>query len=218
MKKLLPTLAFSLVIVLIAFAAREIFTIKNVTITNGNCISLDELPVKGKFILTTTLQEIRSLVEKFPCAYGSKVQKVLPNSVEIIIPKESVILKIAQTSLALTSNHNIVDSPDSGLPVLYLPQGLELYQQSNQDARIVFVVRLVELLVKTDFYPATIRIIREQEVVVYDQKQKIAVFTAEKNASSQVDSLQQTLAAAKIDGDKIAKIDLRYGKPVVTFK
>lgn len=130
----------------------------------------------------------------------------------------SPVLKIEGTSLALTPEGSVITTQEN-LPVLYLP-GARSFKDGQivSDNVVIFATKLASLLVKTDFPPATIRIITEREIVVYDARGKIAVFTAEKEANSQIDSLQQSLAVAKIDGDKIAKIDLRFGKPVVTFK
>lgn len=135
------------------------------------------------------------------------------------------VLKIADTSLALTPEGSVV-ATHQNLPVLYLPGESHIaLGQTVSDHVVIFATKLASLLAKTDFPPATIRVITEREIVVYDARELTAVFTAEKEANLQVDSLQQTLAAAKIseaslreDGDKITKIDLRFGKPVVTFK
>lgn len=133
-------------------------------------------------------------------------------------PSPSPVVKIEGTNLTITLQNKVVTSQEN-LPVLYLPQtGSIVEGQTVEDREIVFATKLASLLAKTDFPPATIRVITEREIVVYDAQELTVVFTAEKEANLQVDSLQQTLAAAKIDGDKITKIDLRFEKPVITFK
>lgn len=133
-------------------------------------------------------------------------------------PSPSPVVKIDGTNLAITLQNKVVASQEN-LPVLYLPQtGSIVAGQTVEDKEIIFATKLTNLLTKTDFQPRAIRIISAREIVIYDAFGKIAVTTAEKEANLQVDSLQQTLAAAKIDGDKITKIDLRFEKPVITFK
>lgn len=145
---------------------------------------------------------------------SKKIAKELQNQK----PTPAPIVKIEGTNLAITLENKVVAQQEN-LPVLYLSGTGSLVEgQSLEDHKVVFATKLAHLLAKTDFPPATIRVITEGEIVVYDAHDKIAVFTAEKEANLQVDSLQQTLAAAKIDGDKIAKIDLRFEKPVITFK
>ena len=140
-------------------------------------------------------------------------------------PSPSSVVKIEGTNLAITLQNKVVTSQEN-LPVLYLPQAGSIVEgQTVEDKEIIFATKLASLLTKTDFQPRAIRIISAREIVVYDAFQKIAVTTSEKEADLQVDSLQQTLAATKIseaslrvDGDKITKIDLRFEKPVITFK
>lgn len=66
--------------------------------------------------------------------------------------------------------------------------------------------------------PSTVRIVDANQIVVYSAKDISVIFSATKRASDQVDSLQLILAESKIDAAKIDKIDLRFAKPVVTYK
>lgn len=148
------------------------------------------------------------------------------------LPTPAPVVKIEGTNLAITGQNQVVISQED-LPVLFLPASSSFVEgQTIEDNQIKFVTKLVAHMSKTDFQPRTIRIISADEVVVYDAFGKIVITTSLKSADSQVDSLQQTLAAAKIgraslreskaslreDGDKISKIDLRFEKPVITFK
>jgi len=55
-------------------------------------------------------------------------------------------------------------------------------------------------------------------ISVYNRESQAVIFTSEKNAGHQVDSLQLILSESKIDPSKIEKIDLRFAKPVITYK
>ncbi|KKS04034.1 MAG: hypothetical protein UU56_C0011G0028 [Candidatus Curtissbacteria bacterium GW2011_GWA2_41_24] len=56
------------------------------------------------------------------------------------------------------------------------------------------------------------------EVVIYNQQGQLAIFSSKKDKEVQVDSLQQVISKAKIESAKIAKIDLRFDKPVISYR
>lgn len=130
-----------------------------------------------------------------------------------------IIAQIANTQLSVDSDGNLVAAPFKDLVQLFLPQ--EASPQAGQkleDATSVFVIKLAALLSKSDFHATSIRIITADNILAYDQKDTIAVFSAQKDAEVQVNTLQQVLAEARIGDDKIAKIDLRFANPVISNK
>ena len=64
----------------------------------------------------------------------------------------------------------------------------------------------------------SIRILNPAMISVYNRENKAVIFTSEKDANVQVDSLQLILSESKIDPSKIDKIDMRFVKPVITYK
>jgi len=66
--------------------------------------------------------------------------------------------------------------------------------------------------------PVNVRITGHDDVAIYNQQGQLAIFSSKKDKEEQVDSLQQVISKAKIDSAKIAKIDLRFDKPVLVFK
>src|SRR3989344_2266539 len=146
--------------------------------------------------------------------------KITPpkNEVEITKPQKPSA-QIAQTDLQITKEGQVVKGQNSSLPTLYIPGDLKIEEgQKVEDKNIIFAASVADLVAKTDFHPASIRLLSKDEIALYETDQTVAIFSSRKSPDQQVDSLQQVLAASKIEGTKLAKIDLRFDKPTVTFK
>lgn len=128
--------------------------------------------------------------------------------------------KIEGTNFFITSDGLVVeDSQNKGLPILFLPYGMAVNLGKRVDSKLViFAVNLADGLSKTDFLAKNIRIISDDNIVFYNQEDMVVVFSSGKDRDSQIDSLQQVLAKAKMDASKIAKIDLRFDKPIIVYK
>lgn len=196
-----------------------LFGIKNIE-SNHECIDPEKLELKGKLIFLLSEKSLTERVQRrIPCAQNVKVKKIYPSKISIELKSPIPVAQIASTSNQIMDDGTIIYGQDSKLPQLYLKEEIRIPAgEKILDPVVIFTVSIVKEITKTDFHPIIVRIISDQEVIAYDSVQKIAVFTPQKDVNLQVDSLQQTLAAAKIDGDKITKIDLRFEKPVVTFK
>ncbi len=129
------------------------------------------------------------------------------------------VIQIEGTNLFLTENGQIITQSSSKKPLLYLDKSLKLTSgQKVTDPQILFAGKIAAGLAKSDFSVASIRLLPSADIAVYNPQNAIAVFSADKDAKNQIDSLQQVLAKAKIDAAKIVKIDLRFDQPVITFK
>lgn len=128
--------------------------------------------------------------------------------------------KIEGTNFFATSDGLVVeDSQNKNLPILFLPYGMAVnLGERVSDKNIIFAVNLADGLSKTDFSAKNIRIIPNDNIAFYNQEDMVAIFSSAKDKDSQIDSLQQVLAKAKMDASKIAKIDLRFDKPIITYK
>lgn len=130
-----------------------------------------------------------------------------------------VVAQIASSDFAVNLEGNIVPRESNDYIQLFLPQ--ETSPQAGQkleDPTSTFAIELAGLLKKSDFHATSIRIIAQDNILVYDQKQTIAYFSAQKDPREQVNTLQRVLAEARIDDDKIDKIDLRFENPVISEK
>ncbi|MDP2632368.1 MAG: hypothetical protein Q8P25_01450 [Candidatus Curtissbacteria bacterium] len=150
-----------------------------------------------------------------------QVQKIISPEDKITEQEKPVTpsAQIADSEFQITQSGFILKGQNTTLPKLYLPGDIKVQEgQLVEDKNIVFAANLAALTSKTDFHPASIRLLAKNEVALYETDQTVAIFSSEKSPDVQVDSLQQVLAAAKIEGTKLAKIDLRYNKPTITFK
>lgn len=130
-----------------------------------------------------------------------------------------IVAQIANTQLSVDADGNVTPALSKDLTQLFLPQ--EASPQAGQkleDPTVTFAIKIASLLEKSDFRATSIRIIAADNILAYDQKQTIVVFSSQKDARVQVNTLQQVLAEAKIGDDKIAKIDLRFANPVISNK
>lgn len=131
-------------------------------------------------------------------------------------PPPEEIVKIENTNLAIGDDGTIRGS-DKNLPQIFMPQNTAYSEGVKLDEpHILGALSIVKLLAKSDFLPTSIRFTSDTDLAVYNQQGQIALFSTQKQPQTQVDSLQQVLAKAKINATKIAKIDLRFNLPVVS--
>lgn len=127
--------------------------------------------------------------------------------------------QIAQTNLFITADGKVVEGSFANLPQLFLPQGVQAQSgQTIQDQATISAAAIAADLLKSDFHATNVRILENEDIAVYDSAQTVAIFSSKKSTKLQVDSLQQVLAEARIGDAKVAKIDLRFEKPTITYK
>lgn len=128
-------------------------------------------------------------------------------------------VQIEGTNLYLAENGQVTDRSVSKKPLLYIDKKIKAAPNTVvTDPQILFAAKVASGLAKSDFSVASVRLLPSGDIAVYNPAGAIAVFSGAKDAKSQIDSLQQVLAKAKIDAAKITKIDLRFDQPVITFK
>lgn len=167
------------------------------------------LPVS---ILIILIAAIGTYIYKNPSVLKSKPK-------EAAVQGPVISAQLANTSLFITNEGQITDTPANNLPQLFL--SFEATPQAGTkitNTTELFAVKIASLITKTDFRASSIRIVEGADVAVYDTKQTIAIFSSKKSPEQQVDSLQQVIGKARIGDDKIAKIDLRYENPVISTK
>lgn len=221
MTRLLKPLAAVIVAAsLAAYLILTLFTVKNVSLSPQSCIGENDLELTGKFIWGIDPSSVEAaLKERFACLDQAKIAKLYPAKLVVSVVTKIPSLAIADTNLGITPEGLVVTGSQADLPQLFMPQAPQLIPgQKVIDGKILFAAGTTHLLSKTDFLPQTVRILADGDLAVYDKDDTVAIFSLKKEKEEQVDSLQQVLAAAKIDGAKIAKIDLRFDKPVVTFR
>lgn len=221
MRKFLPSLAVFSAIALLGFFVINTLKIDDVSISSQDCLKSQDVNLKGKLIITVPSQSlVKNLKQQFPCISDIEINKIYPSKIDIKVQTNAPIAKITQKDLYITSQGQIVSgSPSVDLPQINLSQSIDASEGNTiSDQSILFALATLDLIAKSDFHPATVRILDSTDLAIYDSAQTVAVFSSKKSPKIQVDSLQQVLSAAKIDGAKLAKIDLRFDKPVITFK
>lgn len=216
MKKIL----LPLFLIILLASGLMLFRVRLTQLNENSCINSSQVNFNGKLIFSLSQEQIeKNLKEKFACISGVNLIKIYPSKLKLEIQTETPVAKIAGTEFLATTDGLITQGTRENLPTIFLPAGLSASSgQRLTDKVTLFTISLASHLLKSDFLATNIRIISDNEIAIYDAKETIAIFTPEESAESQVDSLQQVIALAKIDEQKIAKIDLRYKKPVVTFK
>lgn len=221
MLKLLASI-FAILVIAGLFAFSPIFKIKTVELSSGDCVRDDNLAKyylsEKNLILLNTSKLEAELKSEYSCAKALRLTKEFPSKLKIEIESQKPLLKIENSNLVLGDDGTISESTNQTLPTIVLPQEVNVVPgQKVEDARTLFAVQVAGLVLKTDFNTRNIRI-SDGDVAIYDAGGLIVLFTPTKPAQAQVDSLQSILGKAKIDAAKIAKIDLRFDKPVVVNK
>lgn len=220
MYKLAKRLIIFFGFVAVAIYVSTIFQIKSIALNHQECLKPQEVKIKGQYIFTIREDSLeKDLTQKFSCISTIKIKKIYPSKISIEVESKKPSAQIADTDFEITQDGQIIRGKDANLPQLYLPGEIKVFEnQILDDKKALLAAKIAALIVKTDFHPATIRLLNDNGVALYETDQTVALFSSEKSADEQVDSLQRVLALAKIDGTKLAKIDLRFRQPVISFK
>lgn len=223
MLKKLALITITLSIIYLLFFS-PVFKIKNIE-SNSTCVQTRELlestQLAGKNIFLTSKSKIEENVKaKFACAQTVNATKKYPNSISLNITQEEVVAQVEGSDLYLTADALAVKlQTDKKYPKIFLPQEIKISENNIiEDEKVKFALTLLKNIQSSDFTSTQLRFLESADIVVYSQAEATAIFTTVKDVQSQVDSLQSVLSKAKIDPAKIEKIDLRFDKPVVTYK
>lgn len=205
-------------IVLVPLALNNL-RLRSVSINPQSCLGDNNLQIAGKFLFTIDTSVLESnFKDQFPCAADIEITKAYPSTLEILVEVRQPVLGIAETQLFVTQDGLIVLEAARLLPQLFLPSKLNLVPgQKVTSPEILIAAQIASLINKTDFTLASLRFVNG-DLVLYDPQGLAVILSKDKDPKLQVDSLQQVLAKAKIDDANLAKIDLRFDKPVLTFK
>lgn len=215
---------FFLLVVIFSVAIFLTFRVNNVRLqSNSNCLDQKMLLAKvGKknIILLNTAKLKEEIIKQSTCVEDLKITKKYPSTVNFVAIAKEAVAKIDDSQNSVTLDGLIIlESAGTTKPNIFLPQGVESnVGQRIKDTSVLFALQLLKNLEKSDFIPANVRITDQGDIAVYSTQEAIALFAQDRSVESQVDSLQSVIAKAKIDPSKIAKIDLRFDKPVLIYK
>ncbi len=224
MRKILPAVIFVLITSFVYFS--PFLKINNVKFKDeNNCLTSQstdkDLNIIGNNIITLNSNAlVKNIKEKYSCTDQAKIKKSYPNTIEIEILTKEPVAKIEGTKFTIRDDGYVGEQYNKkDLPKIFLPETIKAqFGTKITDSLVSFALKTTSELQKSDFTPTSIRILNPPDIAIYDSKGTIILFTQNKEAEIQVDSLQSVFAKAKIDPTKIAKIDLRFEKPVITTK
>lgn len=215
--------------ILVAFLAiltKYVFTTRSIDVTGDeNCVSGENVEAtshllgKNIFLVNTTQVE-ENLKKENSCLESVSLGRKLPSKLVFSVKAKVPVAKIDGTDLLATADGLIIKQQvTTNIPTMYLPGNIKAQKGAKiEDSTVLSALGVTSALLKSDFTPASIRIIGSADIAVYSTNETVALFTTQMPAARQVDSLQSILTKAKIDASKIAKIDLRFDKPIIIFK
>lgn len=200
------------------------FKVKTISLTSSNNCLDSNSPTLGQFrnknlIILNTKKAQDEVKKTTPCIKDIKIEKSFPTTLKIDAFYFVPVARIDGTDLSVTDSGLITQKTQDFLPTIFLKSIDGLKPGDNiKDTQELFALKITSELQKSDFMPANVRILDDGDIAVYSNQEAVALFTSQQDASSQVDSLQSILAKAKISAAKIAKVDLRFAKPVLVYK
>ncbi len=159
------------------------------------------------------------LRSKYKCVDTVYYEKKFP-SLKIQVHSKLPLAKIDGVNFVINANLQAEEGTASAtVPTLYTSEQQALKAgQAVKGAETIFALNIIKSLKDSDFVVSNVRVLDAQNIVAYNPQNAIAVFSSWIELSRQLSSLQSVLAKSRIDATKIAKIDLRFDKPVIVFK
>ena len=218
---------FLVIIFLIVLAPLSIFflfKIENVEVA-GDKGCTEESTIQEQFrgrniFIVSSKRVEETVLNNYKCVKNVTVQKKYPSTLTIEVEIDRPLVKVGDKNIYLTENGFVLDNYDQkNLPTIFFDKETEFkIGERVNDEDTLYVLSLVSQIGKTDFVATSIRVLSPFVLSVYNRENQVVIFTTEKKVNVQVDSLQLILSESKIDPSKITKIDLRFEKPVITFK
>ena len=142
-----------------------------------------------------------------------------PQKGQIEVAAPEAVAQIAGSSMYLTQDGTAIEGSYQNLVQIYLSSPSQIAAgQKVSDSAVQKAAKIAALVAKSDFHAASIRILDSGDLALYDQEETVVIFAEGKDEEEQVDTLQQVMARAKMNSGIIGKIDLRFEKPVITYK
>lgn len=219
-------LAVVILVVLAVLLVKFAFTVRSIDVTGDrNCLNKESIEatshILGKNIFLINTREVReNLKKENSCLDSVSLNKKLPSKLAIDVKAKVPVAKIDGTDLLASADGLVIkQQAQVPIPTIYLPGNIKAAQGARfTQNNILSALDITAALLKSDFTPSSVRIVGPEDIAVYSTNETVALFTTRMSTSGQVDSLQSILTKAKIDAAKIAKIDLRFDKPIIVFK
>lgn len=198
-------------------------TVKKIIIYSPFPIRYNAQEITGKKLFFVNEEALRrQILEKNQEVKTVVIEKQYPDSLKL-----TVVVRQPIAQLQSSSSPRYIDEDgvvlSQGITAIGLPVieawGVPLYWSGKADWRLTKAVLLIQLLEK-EHIPLQ-RIVTNESGSAYvvtgaDNLQVYVPYTA--NPGAVVASLQVILSRFRIEGKRLAAVDFRYDKPVVTFQ
>lgn len=139
--------------------------------------------------------------------------KLTASSAQAVVKGEKYFLVNARGLVLKISDHS------GDLPVILMDavKNVSVGQSFNQK-EIISTIEILSSLEARKLHPTMAKIISPQRINIWLNNGTLIAISLQKEADSQLDSLQVILARVKMEGKALGKIDLRFDKPVITYE
>ncbi|HCB22754.1 hypothetical protein A3B42_01170 [Candidatus Daviesbacteria bacterium RIFCSPLOWO2_01_FULL_38_10] len=203
----------------------KFFIVKSVEVeSNLTCVDkeglLNAVAISGSnFFLIRSLAIEEKLKSKFTCVKSAGIIKKLPNKIFLEVRNRE-----PQARIFIVTNQESTPSAETAIDSFLVDEegmlfsgnqesSLKIYSENkNEDFK-----KIIAVLNKIKFFGIEImEVIVVEDILLINSVPKIN-FSLDKASDMQLASLQLILNKAKINGEAVEFIDLRFDKPVVRF-
>ena len=186
------------------------------------CLEKVEITKKWPDVLMIKVAERRPVL-LLKIANNDEQKKIFDFDLTSSQSAEFFLEKLSTSSSQFSQNFFIVDNQGKifriaektgGLPIL----SVSLSKEPKIGEKIVgidFAINLLSKLKEESFEVTEAEMVNSSNINVYLKEGSQIKFSSDKDLSWQVSSLQLILTQAKIEGENLKLVDLRYDKPVV---
>jgi len=207
----------------------DLFKIKNISCQqkglpcDEKIITLFQEALGQNIFLLKTRYLQEKIIKMTPQYRRINIQKRLPETLVITIMPREPFAKVEASNgkqVMVDEEGRVLETTAYNLKlpkllVYVLPQA---YDQLLVDQKLIAGLELIKLLQNSYLNFEYISYPNETTLTVIMSDRVIASFSAQKDLNTQVDSLQYILRHSRMKDKEIRTIDLRFQKPIITFK
>lgn len=164
-------------------------------------------------------EEEKRIKEKFIALKDFNIKKQLPDTLLVLFSERSqiAIVKTENEELILDEEGFIFARNDKKNSLPVLEGSSEIFQlgKKNDSDIIFFAIDLLSKFSEIELTPARLVLEDFQKVSIQTEEGISCIFSSEKNIETQIFALQLIIKNAKIEGQHLKKIDLRFERPVI---
>ncbi len=175
----------------------------------------------GKNILLFSLPKASEEIKRVhPEFFQVEIKKRLPQTLSFKVEIRKVAIAISQEgSFYLVDKEGVLlEKRETNLDLPLIVFSGKIEQEPGHWLEDELLLKTVRLLYESKLRllePRSAQIVSERVIELILKNGLTVLFSSEKELKEQLDSLQFIFERAKIEGEKLKRIDLRFDKPVV---